>query len=178
MEYRQIQIEDAKFLTEIFSIPEYDLYFAENETSEQDWEERIPLFSDVPSFIVSDGNKDVGWIMYNIEDQVCFIDIIVLLPPERRKGYGKTIMQDILNCNPEICIFKLDVQQRNLPAIAFYKGLGFQIVSEEYQPVGEGKELYYNMQFNRYSVPHGIHTAISGGERTAEGCAINDNVLK
>lgn len=149
MEYRQIQIEDAKFLTEIFSIPEYDLYFAENETSEQDWEERIPLFSDVPSFIVSDGNKDVGWIMYNIEDQVCFIDIIVLLPHERRKGYGKTIMQDILNCNPEICIFKLDVQQRNLPAIAFYKGLGFQIVSEEYQPVGEGKELYYNMQFNR-----------------------------
>ena len=67
MDYRKITPEDAHFLTKIFSVPEYDLYFAENETTEEDWRERIALFDDVQSLIVSDGSKDVGWLMYRAE---------------------------------------------------------------------------------------------------------------
>ena len=63
MDYRKITPEDAHFLTKVFSVPEYDLYFAENETTEEDWRERITLFDDVQSLIVSDWSKDVGWLI-------------------------------------------------------------------------------------------------------------------
>ena len=149
MKYRPMTVSDAVFLTRVFSIPEYELYFAENETSVADWEERIPLYKEAQSLIISVGDKDIGWLMYRNEGPVCSIDIIVLLPDERFKGYGKEVLQDLLNQNPQIQIIKLYVQQRNRPAVSFYKKLGFRIVSEEYQPVGNKQELYFNMQFDR-----------------------------
>lgn len=72
-----------------------------------------------------------------------------MLSDERYKGYGKEVIRDMLDQNPEIHVINLDVQQRNHAAIAFYKKLGFRIVSEEYQPVGNTQELYYNMRFER-----------------------------
>ncbi len=147
MDYRKITPEDAHFLTKIFSVPEYDLYFAENETTEEDWRERIALFDDVQSLIVSDGSKDVGWLMYRTERESCFIDIIVLLPEERHHGYGKQIIADLLVKNTEIKTIKLDVQQRNHPAVAFYKKMGFRVAGEEYQPVNEMPVLYDKMEW-------------------------------
>ena len=149
MKYRTMTVDDAAFLTKIFSIPEYELYFAENETSAADWAERIPRFKEAQSLIISDGAKDIGWLKYRNEESVCFIDIIVLLPDERHKGYGSKVFLDILDRNPQIQVFKLDVQQRNRSAVDFYKKRGFRIVSEEYQPVGDTQELYYNMRFDR-----------------------------
>ena len=55
MKYRTITVSDTVFLTKIFSIPEYELYFAENKTSAADWEERIPLYEKTQSLIISDG---------------------------------------------------------------------------------------------------------------------------
>ena len=122
-------------LTRVFSIPEYELYLAENETSVADWEERIPLYKEAQSQIISVEDKDIGWLKYRNEGLVCSIDIIVLLPDERFKGHGKEVLQYLLEQNPQIQIIELDVQQRNRPAVSFYKKLGFRIVSEEYQPV-------------------------------------------
>ena len=51
--------------------------------------------------------------------------------------------------NPQIKTVKLDVQQRNKAAMCFYENLGFKIVSEEYQPVGDGRDAYYNLQLDR-----------------------------
>ena len=147
MDYRKITPEDAHFLTKVFSVPEYDLYFAENETTEEDWRERIALFDDVQSLIVSDGSKDVGWLMYRTEGESCFIDIIVLLPEERHHGYGKQIIADLLVKNPEIKTIKLDVQQRNHSAVAFYKKTGFRVAGEEYQPVNGVPVGYDKMEW-------------------------------
>ena len=33
--------------------------------------------------------------------------------------------------------------------MCFYENFGFKIVSEEYQPVGDGREAYYNLQLDR-----------------------------
>ena len=44
MEYRYLSQEEAGFLSNIFVTPEYDLYFAENDTTEQEWKERCTLF--------------------------------------------------------------------------------------------------------------------------------------
>ena len=44
MQYRILKENDAGFLTLIFSIPEYDIYFAENDTTEEEWKDRLKLF--------------------------------------------------------------------------------------------------------------------------------------
>lgn len=78
---------------------------------------------------------DIGWIMYTIHNDICKLDIVVLLPKERHKGYGKEIFADLFMLNPQVRTIKLDVQQRNENAINFYKKMGFQITGEESQPV-------------------------------------------
>lgn len=145
MTYRKMTAGDAAFLTRIFSVPEYELYFAENGTSEADWKERIALYENKRSLIVSHGDKEVGWLMYEVRERVCFVDILVLLPGERRRGYGRAIMRDLAAVNPGAKAVRLDVQQRNGAAVSFYKRLGFRIESEEEQPVNGEPVLYYTM---------------------------------
>jgi len=40
----------------------------------------------------------------------------------------------------------LDVQQKNIRAINFYKKLGFIIIGEESQPFVEGRKDYFKME--------------------------------
>ena len=146
MQFRKITTADAAFLAEIFSIPEYALYFAENDTTREEWQERITkYYLSSRSYIVSDGEEKVGWIMYSIEGDTCSINIIVLHPQKRYMGYGKKILSDLIAANPEIKRIKLDVQKRNKPALSFYRKLGFVVEGEEMQPVGESEEPYFNL---------------------------------
>ena len=146
MRFRKITTEDAAFLAEIFSIPEYELYFAENDTTQEDWRERISkYYLSSQSYIVYDGEEEVGWIMYSVEENTCSIDIIVLLPQKRYMGYGKEIFSDLISANPSIKKIKLDVQKRNKAALSFYRKLGFTVVGEEIQPVGESEEPYFKL---------------------------------
>ncbi|WOO35045.1 GNAT family N-acetyltransferase [Anaerocolumna sp. AGMB13020] len=146
--YRRIQDSDAHFLTQIFSNPEYELYFAENDTIEEDWIERFQYYKDIESNIIIDGAKPIGWIMYKLIDNVCDLYIVVLLDKERHKGYGKEIFSDLFEAYPCIKKIKLDVQQRNINACKFYQKLGFRIVSEERQPVRDSSEMYCNMELD------------------------------
>lgn len=107
------------------------------------------MFDDAQSLIVSDGEKDVGWLMYRSEEETCFLHIIVLLPEERHRGYGREIIADVIAQNPQIKTLKLDVQQRNRPAVDFYRKLGFRVTAEEYQSVDGTPALYYNMEWKR-----------------------------
>ena len=63
MEYRYLSQEEVGFLSSVFVTPEYDLYFAENDTTEQEWKERCSLFDVEHSYIISKNNMDIGWIM-------------------------------------------------------------------------------------------------------------------
>ena len=145
MEYRILKKEEAGFLTSVFTTPEYQLYFAENDTTKEEWEERLTLFDTKHSYIISKNGEDVGWIMYDLKEDICEMNIIVLLPSERCKGYGKEIFSDLLKRHPQIKTINLDVQQRNKNAVIFYTKMGFQTVGEEYQLVNEEKVAYYKM---------------------------------
>ena len=146
MQFRKITTDDAAFLAEIFSVPEYDLYFAENDTTQVDWQERIAAYYlSSQSYIISDGDEKVGWIMYSIEDDTSRIDIIVLHPQKRYMGYGKAIFSELIAANPKIKSIKLDVQKRNKPALSFYRKLGFIVEGEEMQPVGETEVPCFNL---------------------------------
>ena len=147
MIYKNIDTSDANFLSLIFSNDEYQLYFAENETTISEWIERIQdFYLDKLSYIIyNDDNKPVGWIMYNLVNNICYMDIIVFLHSEKFKGYGKTVFNDLINRHKDINKICLDVQVRNSNAIKFYTQLGFVKLCEEVQPIGDSEELYYKM---------------------------------
>lgn len=145
MQYRVLKECDVGVLTQIFSIPEYDMYFAENGTTEEDWKERLTFFETEHSYIISKNDADIGWIMYSICEDICTLDIVVLLPKERNKGYGREIFADLIFQNPQIKTIKLDVQQRNTSALKFYNKLGFKIIGEENQYVDGESVPYFNM---------------------------------
>ena len=149
MKYRRMTQEDAVFLTELFSIDEYELYFAENETDADEWRKRIIFFDSKESLIILDDcSMPVGWLMYDISNRAACIDIIVLMDKERRKGYGSEVIRDMIAKHKDnIDTITLDVQKRNVDACVFYKRLGFEIVGEENQPVGSGVEEYYNLRY-------------------------------
>jgi len=73
-------VSDVEFIRSLFTNEEYELYFAENNTSEDEWKERFELLSRKENYIIFDietGNK-VGWIMYQIHENECYLDLIVL----------------------------------------------------------------------------------------------------
>ncbi len=145
MQYRALKECDTGLLTRIFSIPEYDTYFAENDTTEEEWKDRLTLFETQHSYVISKSGRDIGWIMYTICGDICDLDIVVLLPQERNKGYGKEIFADLIAQNSQVKTIKLDVQQRNKSAFEFYKKLGFKVIGEEDQPVNGESVPYFNM---------------------------------
>ena len=147
MQYRMLTENDADFLTRIFSVPEYNAYFAENDTTKEEWRERLTHFQTKHSYVISKSGRDIGWIMYTICGDVCNLDIIVLLPQERNKGYGTEAFADLIARNPQVRTIKLDVQQRNEFAFKFYKKLGFKVIGEEEQLVNEENVTYLNMVF-------------------------------
>ncbi len=149
MIYKNMNISDADFLSSIFSNDEYQLYFAENDTTELEWIERIEkYYLDKFSYIICTDEKPVGWIMYDLVDDKCNIDIIVFLQSEKFKGYGKIVFSELINRHKGINKICLDVQARNHNAIKFYKRLGFVKTSEEFQPIGDTEELYYKMSLD------------------------------
>lgn len=152
MNYNKLDESNAVFLTKIFSNPEYALYFAENETTEEEWKERLNCYVDKESYIVYDDTSPVGWVMYKVEGTTCYVDIIVLLDEMRRKGYGHDIIHDIIEKNKEIQTIKLDVQKQNTGACKFYEKMGFGVVGEEQQPIGDSMTDYYKLQLDIQNV--------------------------
>lgn len=51
MNYIKLNENNAAFLTKIFSNSEYELYFAENKTTAEQWKERLVCFNDKKSYI-------------------------------------------------------------------------------------------------------------------------------
>lgn len=107
------------------------------------------LFEGRDSKIVLDEKKPIGWILYRVTGETLELHLVVLLEQERHKGYGKAILDGLLELYPSVRKMKLDVQQRNTNARRFYQKFGFKTVSEERQPVGDGAEMYHNMEYTR-----------------------------
>lgn len=144
-------VNDVEFIRSLFTNEEYELYFAENNTSEDEWKERFEFLYHKKNYIISDsktGDK-IGWIMYEIHENECDLDLIVLQYELIGKAYGyhtikkmESIVKNQVNC------IKLDVQQRNSRAVKFYQRYGFRIVGEEEQPCGYSSQPYYNMKYD------------------------------
>ncbi len=144
-------VNDVEFIRSLFTNEEYELYFAENNTPEDEWKERFEFLSCKENYIISDmeTSNNVGWIMYQIHGNVCHLDLIVLKYELIGKAYGyHTIKKMEGMIKNQVNCIKLDVQQRNIHALKFYQRYGFYIVGEEEQPLGDGSQPYYNMKYD------------------------------
>ncbi|MBU3812670.1 MAG: GNAT family N-acetyltransferase [Candidatus Niameybacter stercoravium] len=143
--------EDAGFIRSLFTNGEYELYFAENDTTTEEWEERFKFYDDMCNRLIidTDTGEKIGWLLYDIEDEICKIHLIVLRYELIGKAFGYWTLRALEN----LVVTKakyiiLDVQQRNTRAVRFYEKFGFKIVSEEKQVCGNAEELYYNMKYD------------------------------
>lgn len=154
IKFRIISLEDAEFIRLIFTVDEYEPIFYENETSVDEWKERLPeLINDVGlhNYVIVDNNqhKNVGWIMYEISGDICKLHLIVLNADLRGKHYGVECLNKLLiTVKDKVNKIILDVQKRNEAAVNFYMRFGFTIFSEEIQSIRNGVQVeYYNMEY-------------------------------
>lgn len=148
MHFRPLTREDCSFLVSLFDNEEYNLYFAENDTTEEEFAERFEFWSNKENRIICDDDgQPQGWVMYQLDGDTCHLDLIVVRYSLVGSGVGYLAFDRIVRSLPSfVRRVKLDVQQRNRHAVDFYLRYGFQIVSEERQPVGSGAQMYYNME--------------------------------
>ncbi len=143
-------IDDCGFIATIFDNDEYEKYFAENDTTEEEWRESFWSFADCENKIIYDGEEPVGWFTYQIKESICEIGILVVKQDRVGRGIGYEAFHSVISSlASSIKTVRLDVQQQNHHAVSFYKRYGFQIVGEEKQPVGDHTEMYYNMELYR-----------------------------
>ena len=146
----EASIEDAKFIQSLFNNEEYELYFAENNTTVQEWEERFKFYKDMYNKLImdTDTGEKIGWLLYDLEDDICKIHLVVLHYELVGKGFGYWILKalETLVVNEAQCML-LDVQQRNVHAVNFYEKFGFSIIGKEKQVCGNTEVLYCNMRY-------------------------------
>ncbi len=150
VELRRASVSDCAFIASLFDNDEYQLYFAENGTTPDEWRERFDYFEKGGNFIIYDGAVPAGWLTYSVEGDTCDIGIIVIRHELVGSGIGYRAFDKACSSLPAgVKFIKLDVQQRNEHAVAFYKRYGFKITGEEKQPVGDGEQWYFNMTLRR-----------------------------
>ena len=101
------------------------------------------------NFVIYDEKNPVGWIGYEIQNEVCKLNILVIDKNLLRKSYGTTVMRLLVSTiqnNAKKII--LDVQYCNFAAIKFYEHIGFVIIGEGIQSTREGDEKYFIMEHN------------------------------
>ena len=77
------------------------------------------------------------------EPDVIYIDKLYVLPDMKFKGFGKALIERVLEeagKRDNISIIRLDVNRSN-PSIAFYKSFGFTTKREWDAPIGNGYEM-------------------------------------
>ncbi len=150
MELKDATIEDCGFIASIFDNDEFEKYFAENDTTEQEWKERFESLEGIENKIIYVHKEPIGWFTYQVKESICEIGIIVVKYDRIGCGVGYEAFHSVISSlSQNIKTVKLDVQQQNHHAVAFYKRYGFKVVGEERQPVGDHEELYYNMELQR-----------------------------
>lgn len=89
-------------------------------------ENNVPKLLDNYSNIVVDG-KVVGCLLVTLENDGVLLDEIFIDEEFRNKGIGTSIINNILNNNDIVYLW---VYKKNVKAIALYKRLSFNVVSE------------------------------------------------
>lgn len=87
---------------------------------------------------INNSSEIIGFIIISLIDDVCELVKIAIKKNFQNEGYGFEAMNQVLE-QVHFKRFLLEVHQDNIPAMALYKKLGFNIihVREKYYPDGK-----------------------------------------
>jgi GNAT superfamily N-acetyltransferase len=92
------------------------------------------LESDYKAYIFSDEGKTIGYALVNMSLNPIYLRHFFICREERRKGYGKEAMHDLMGCL-QINEIDIEVYAWNERGLSFWRSLGF-------------KERVYKMRLN------------------------------
>lgn len=76
--------------------------------------------------VENEDNLTVGFLSLAIDNSICEIVSIYILPNYQGQGYGKELLETLMS-NDEIKEIYSDVESRNIPIQKFYSKRGFEI---------------------------------------------------
>lgn len=80
-------------------------------------------------FVVADDGKDIGGMGYAAMaadlPRTALLYMLYVRPSAQRQGIGRDLFAELETCFPDADRMRVEVEPDNAPAIAFYKGLGF-----------------------------------------------------
>ena len=95
------------------------------------------LSGEVYKLCISDG-QTVGYYSIWQKDGAMHIGRIYLKKEERGKGYAHQILGDILSQCADCTEIRLAINKANVPSIAAYRSLGFEVCGERTTDIGAG----------------------------------------
>ncbi|MDB5223256.1 MAG: family N-acetyltransferase [Chitinophagaceae bacterium] len=112
------------------------------------------LIDDGHQFIISyEYGVAKGYACYKMHPGKARVEKLYVLPDQHKKGIGKLLMNHIIEkVSPHVNIIELNVNRQN-KAVDFYKRIGFEIVKEVDQPIGEGYFMNDYVMQKRISEP-------------------------
>ncbi len=148
-------MNNVNFIYELMTAKDYKNIFYESTTSVGEWKDRIKSIEKdrgTDNYIIYDSELDipVGWIMYELENEICFLHLIAIDYGKLNKKYGyKTLGILVLKLKDAgIKRILLDVQENNFKAVDFYKRFGFVVTGSEIQYIiNDRMQEYLKMEF-------------------------------
>lgn len=107
------------------------------------------LFRHAENFILSDGDKEIGFVSFYGNDavnQMIYLTIIAIRPQFKGHGFGTAVLNDLERFGREHGRkkIKLEVDKDNTDAVCFYRKNGFRITEEaSAESVFMEKEISY-----------------------------------
>ncbi|MEZ5911557.1 MAG: GNAT family N-acetyltransferase [Paracoccaceae bacterium] len=91
-------------------------------------------------YIVSDGEADLGYLSYKLEDKELFLSKIYLLPSARGRGLGKAALAFLRSRATEkgLRSIRLTVNKMNSGTIRAYEAIGFTTTRAVKADIGNG----------------------------------------
>jgi len=87
------------------------------------------IVAELPAYLAKFGNEAIGFVSFEEVDDTIIVVALGILPPYQNAGVGKSLMEKVEAETRRFGKKKLLVSTSNddLPALAFYQSLGFQI---------------------------------------------------
>ncbi len=92
------------------------------------------LRNDFDSYVILKAiadNKIVGSVKARLNDNICWIGRLIVLPQYQNQGIGKTLMAAIEDCFPCAEKYELVTGSKSVKNIHLYNKLGYRITGEE-----------------------------------------------